>query len=299
MTRGETDGDAVVILQRALLSVGAGTFNRSTRGGQPDGEFGTETVQAVRQFQNEHGLGDGRGHANGIAGRSFWHEMDTHAPHDLGIPPLPPGAQRPETPATARPPVRPRLPTPEAMERIYRSFRDLPLGRRGKPCALPITNQCGVRMSVALMRCNIGWHYPGPHFEGNSMLHNTPDACGTEIQHTPDLFGVMNQAADFWQCQDFHLNPERRGRHQTLNDVRQHIDGRPGIILFSHMTPLGERVGVGRRNHRHIDYWNGRWIMNDLLNYNAANERSPESHNNRYRYHERSWLIRFIALDGS
>ena len=297
MTRGETDQDAVKILQRALISVGAASMNQSFQNGNPDGHFGQETIEAVRRFQTRHGQVDRLGHASGNAGRAFWEAMDAEAPADLGVPPLPPGAQRPETPGTTRAPVRPRMPTPAQMEEIYRSYRDLPRGRRGKPCARNITNQCGVRMSVALMRANIGFHYQGPHFAHNSMLHNTPQTCGLDILHTPDLFGLMNQMADFWQCQDFNLRPGRRGS-VTLDHVRQHIDGRPGIILFRYMTPLGNDVGVGQHTRRHIDYWDGRWIMNDRLNYNAANELAADSTRDRYRYHRRSWLIRFIALGG-
>ena len=49
MSRGEPDRDAVKIMQQALLSVGAATLNRSFTNGEPDGIYGTETIEALRR----------------------------------------------------------------------------------------------------------------------------------------------------------------------------------------------------------------------------------------------------------
>lgn len=291
MSRGETDAEAVRILQRALVSVGAATLNRSVRAGEADGVFGPETVAGVKRFQIAKGLTDPRGYASGIAGRAFWEAMDRSAPPDLALPSLPPGAPRPETPATLASPARPRLPTAAELMREYRRFRDLP--RRGKPCNRPIDNQCGIRMSVALMRCDIGFHYgDGPLLR---LLHDSPRACGIDIPHTADLFGLMDHIASFWPSETYSLVPGQP-RSVSLSDVIARFDRGPGIVLFREMSELSRPPAPGTETHRHIDYWDGRWVMNDLLNYNAANERRADAAVDRYRFHRRAGTIRFIPL---
>jgi peptidoglycan hydrolase-like protein with peptidoglycan-binding domain len=60
-----SSGEGVVILQQALVDLGF-TMPRSTRGGNslPDGIFGAETEQVVKQFQTGNGLT-----ADGVVGR--------------------------------------------------------------------------------------------------------------------------------------------------------------------------------------------------------------------------------------
>ena len=70
MRRGEKDSEAVRILQQALIGVGVATMRRSLRpDGSLDGLYGSETVKAVRRFQEKAGLA-AKGKGDGITGRN-------------------------------------------------------------------------------------------------------------------------------------------------------------------------------------------------------------------------------------
>ena len=138
MRRGETDAEAVRILQNALIGVGVTTMRRSVRpDGTLDGNYGGETVEAVKRFQRLVGLVDNTGHGDGMVGRKTMLELDRVAPQRpvpvvLAQEPAPtPHAETPQTTTT----TAIRLPTGATMLREYRRFRAVQ-GRR------EISNQC-------------------------------------------------------------------------------------------------------------------------------------------------------------
>ena len=294
MTRGEQNAEAVRILQRALISVGAATMRRSMADGQPDGHYGTETFQGVKRFRLMTGLADTRGQAHGSADRSFWAEMDERAPRDLA-PPINAAA---ESPTTTQAPIAPRLPTAEAMFREYRRFRDI--SWPGHPCLLRlgedqhrITHQCGIRLSVALMRCDIGFHFNHARLHG--LVHAGGESCGIDIPHCPYPERLMEHMQRFWHSEHWRTDPDRP-RHTNWQDVAEHCEMRPGIILFMNLRPFrGRAVRRGGRGD-HIDYWDGRWIMNDRLRYNADDERGFEDEGMRHRFFSHAREIKFIPL---
>jgi peptidoglycan hydrolase-like protein with peptidoglycan-binding domain len=71
LRQGES-GEAIVILQLALIDLGR-AMPRSTRNGQrlPDGIFGPETLQAVKDFQKASGLV-----VDGVVGRATLAELE-------------------------------------------------------------------------------------------------------------------------------------------------------------------------------------------------------------------------------
>ena len=65
-----SNGDAVAILQRALIDLGF-SMPKSTQSGSPDGIYGGETQATVQAFQRANGLT-----ADGIAGRDTLNRLD-------------------------------------------------------------------------------------------------------------------------------------------------------------------------------------------------------------------------------
>ena len=80
--RGERDRVAVAILQKALVDCGF-PMPRSTRpDGSMDGIFGGETEQKVKDFQEQNGLVNRGGVADGIVGRNTMTTLDRVAPQE-------------------------------------------------------------------------------------------------------------------------------------------------------------------------------------------------------------------------
>ena len=80
---GET-GEAVRILQQALIDLGFALPVSTKRYGSPDGIFGSETAGAVRQFQSRHRLA-----SDGAAGHDTLAKLDALLPTAKPLPSLP------------------------------------------------------------------------------------------------------------------------------------------------------------------------------------------------------------------
>ena len=288
MRRGEPDEAAVRLLQQALVACGAATMRRSrTPDGGFDGDYGGETHRGVERFQEMHGLTNTRGRGDGIAGRATWAKLDTATPRQASAPYVPGGAvvtsalagaraaaasaaasggtsapPPAETPATVQTPGRVSLPTPDAMLREYRRFRDV----QGKPCQRGITNQCAIRMSVALMRCDIGFHFDNPRLE---YTHRGGGSCGVDVPHNAGAQRLFDHLETLWSFTRY-----RKSRSQTASDIHDHLRGRRGIVFFKNCFT---RAGQSRKVGDHIDYWDGAHTMNDLLNYNGPGERAADA----------------------
>jgi peptidoglycan hydrolase-like protein with peptidoglycan-binding domain len=79
---GET-GEAVRLVQQALIDLGFPMPISIRRYGSPDGIYGNETAGRVREFQTKHGLSP-----DGVAGRQTLGKLDALLPNPA--PPLPP-----------------------------------------------------------------------------------------------------------------------------------------------------------------------------------------------------------------
>jgi hypothetical protein len=85
---GET-GEAVRLLQQALIDLGFPMPISVRRFGSPDGIYGHETTGRVREFQRKYGLS-----VDGVAGRNTWAKLDALLPNPASpLPPLPRGVQ--------------------------------------------------------------------------------------------------------------------------------------------------------------------------------------------------------------
>jgi hypothetical protein len=226
LRRGEPDGDAVRRIQQALIACDAATMRRSIRAdGTLDGDFGSETFRGVQRFQEMHGLVGTGCRGDGIVGRNTMRTLDEATPDEPVVTNLTPGRDRPtppaETPSTTHTTGRVSLPSPAAILREYRRFR----GVHGRPCQRPITNQCALRMSVALMRLDIGFH-----FEGSiEYTHRGGGSCGVEVPHNAGAQRLFDHMQTFWNFTRY-----RKGRNgMTANEIYRAVSGRSGVIFFN------------------------------------------------------------------
>ena len=294
MRRGEPDSAAVRILQNALIGVGVATMRRSIRpDGTLDGDYGTETVQAVRRFQRKVGLVDNTGQGDGVVGRETLRALDAEAPHRLVpvtvTPPAaaPTGAGTPtpraETPQTTVTTAI-RLPTPATMLREYQRFRDV----RGLPCGQDIRNQCAIRMSVALMRADVGFFFDRTQIRFTHSATNS--RCGTGVEHNASASRLFNYLRDIWRFQHY----DKGGPHgMSAERIEAAVSGRCGIIYFENCFRGGPGVGGD-----HIDYWDGAMTMNDRMNYNGPGEREPGDVSTARWFRNTERNVYFLALEG-
>jgi len=267
MRRGERDKEAVRILQNALIAVKASTMRRSIRpDGTLDGDYGSETVAAVARFQGAVGQAvNGSKTGDGIAGRLTWKALDERAPHR----PVP-------TSITAAPLITPRaetlqtqnrnkivLPTKSLLLREYEKFREVD----GRPCGQGKLHQCAVRMSVALMRSDIGFYFDDKKIDYTHTATNPK--CGTGTAHNMSSRRLFNYLASIWQFQRFKKSG---AGSMTWQKIRDAVSGKAGIVFFEKCFSANDPDVGGN----HIDLWDGKRVMNDRMNYNGPGEHKPE-----------------------
>jgi len=129
-----------------------------------------------------------------------------------------------------------------------------------EPCKLShITDQCAVRMSVALERSGVSLNaFPDQSRVHQARGRRTPDPrrCDLNIPHVP---GAEELAVYLKRilpgCQEF--------RGASLSQARPRISGRRGIVYFNNCF---QRRGQTGRRGDHIDLWTGNEYFNQVLN---------------------------------
>ncbi len=270
MRRGERDTDAVRLVQQALQDLGVAAMRRSRMAdGMMDGDYAGETFHAVQKFQEDNGLTTSGRAGDGIAGQNTIGLLDDMAaarnlaPRTAAVAAAAPPPT--ETPSTL-PLIAPRIPSAARLRQEYDRFVDC----RGKPCqqgghaGTGISNQCAIRMSIALGRCDIGFHMraaPGVHLIVHRAGHR---ACGghIEVAHDARAQRVFDHLRSFW-----HFTTYRITREQTGASVYNQLVKKKGIVFFDDIGQSSATAGGD-----HIDYFDGTRIMNDELNYAAPGE---------------------------
>jgi peptidoglycan hydrolase-like protein with peptidoglycan-binding domain len=262
MRRGERDGEAVRILQNALIGVGAATMRRSIRSdGILDGDYGGETVAGVGRFQAMTGQADEGRNGDGIAGRLTWQALDERAPKEpvsVSVTPTPVVTPRAETAETLGPGAI-QLPSASVLLREYRRFREV----QGLPCGQDVTNQCAVRMSVALMRADIGFYFDRTRIRYTHSASNR--RCGTGAAHNASASRLIGYLRGVWTFQRYS---KRGSGGLSADQIERTLSGRAGIIYFEDCFRRTDGTAGD-----HIDFWDGSRVMNDRLNYNGPGER--------------------------
>jgi hypothetical protein len=125
-----------------------------------------------------------------------------------------------------------------------------PCGREG------IDNQCAVRMSVALGRCNCGFDFSR---WTHGLVHDRQGACRDLPPHVTNATNLTHYLRNL----GLHFEIYRKaGRNaSTAEQIKDRIRGRKGIIYFQHC--------FGARGS-HIDFWNGKEFMNQVLRVSAG-----------------------------
>lgn len=305
MRRGDKDTDAVAILQHILLSAGMSTFRRSIKDGKLDGDYGGETIDAVKRFQGLASRSGWHCDVDGIAGQQVWTAIDAM----LGVAvPLPdfnvPLAARPasETPVTTTPAPAPTgqsdsfsLPNGDSLLAAYRQFKSWKTD--GRICKSSYSC-CAVRMSVALTMTIPGFSMTtlDPEASKNHKAGN----CGIDYDHMNNAARLSDHIKRIEKPMVFRLTSAK-----SRTDALHKMKGVKGIVYFADCfnrkqgtNADGTPKKVTRGNH--IDYWDGTWIMNDRMRFNTREEERDveDSAGNSYRWIEKKTqdFIRFWPL---
>ena len=299
MRRGERDTAAVALLQQALRDLRIASMRRSVNAdGTFDGDYARETFEAVRKFQEDNGMTNRRGHGDGIVGRNTLGALDVMAAAQGLTPatPLPPASVTPAVETQSTLPVgNPRIPSAARLRQEYGRFVD----SGGLPCnatrstesggTTNITNQCAIRLSIALGRADIGFHMraaPGVTL----FVHRAGSQnCGghIEVPHDARAQRLYNHISSFWNFTTYRINERQSGA-----DVYNRVNGMPGIVFFDDLRGSTATATAGGD---HIDYFDGTRIMNDELNYSAPGE--PRGRNANTTFVDTQTAIYFLRIN--
>ena len=289
MRRGERDREAVRILQNAMIAMEASPMKRSTLSdGTLDGDYGGETVAAVARFQAMYGMiVPGTRSGDGVAGQATWRKLNEVVP----LIPV-------KTSITRTPVVTPRaeteksvgnnsvkLPKGSDLLKQYESFVSL----KGKPCRQNIEHQCAVRMSVALMRSDIGLTLPPSKID--HMHSGKHPRCKLDVPHQARSKRLFDYLKTVWAFQRF----KRTGRgSMTGKQIEDAVRGKHGIVFFTKCFNKEKKVkNVGGD---HIDYWDGSCVMNDRFDYNAGDEGKPDLNAKSSRWFRNAEDVYFLQI---
>ncbi len=126
------------------------------------------------------------------------------------------------------------------------------------PCKAGVTNQCAVRMSIALCRCGFGMDA----FSPQARVHRGRRACGPTMPHVLGAGELASYLRSLWGAPTLY-------RGATLADARAGVLGRKGVIYFNNCF---SREDDGPRVGDHIDLWTGDRYYNDVIHVPAGGD---------------------------
>lgn len=294
MRRGERDAEAVALLQQALHDLDIASMRRSVNAdGTYDGDYGGETFEAVRKFQEDNGLTHNGRHGDGIVGERTLDFLDgLAAMHGLvPVVALSPSRVSPavETQSTLAV-TNPKIPSAARLRHEYGKFTSC----GGAPCQNTnssgrIINQCAIRLSIALGRADIGFHMraaPGVRL----IVHAANNRhCGghIEVPHDARAQRLYDHLSSFWRFTSYRISRQFSGA-----DVYNSVSGKPGIVFFDDLRGSSSNAAAGGD---HIDFFDGTRIMNDEMNYAAPGE--PRGRNANTTFAATRTAIYFLAIN--
>jgi hypothetical protein len=149
-------------------------------------------------------------------------------------------------------------PSYQLMKMAYEDYRV-----DSAPCKAGVTNQCAVRMSVALHRCG----FDIDNFDPARRVHRGRSRCQLSVPHVLGANELARHLASQWG------EPERYTRNAAHNaaDV---LHSRTGVIYFNNCF---QRAGQSSRRGDHIDLWNGTTYYNTIIHVGAGGDASAST----------------------
>ncbi len=124
------------------------------------------------------------------------------------------------------------------------------------PCKAGVTNQCAVRMSVALKRCG----FDLAAFRNQKRIHRNRRSCNLTVPHVLGAKELADYLSQSWGA------PERFGG-DAVNSAPFVLNGRKGVIYFDNCFV---RSGSTKKTGDHIDLWTGETYYNEVIKVSAG-----------------------------
>ncbi len=164
-------------------------------------------------------------------------------------------------------------PSYQIMEMAYEDYKV-----DSAPCKAGVTNQCAVRMSVALERSGFSLNA----FDPARRVHRGRSRCLLSIQHVLGANELARYLKTIWG------EPEKfRGR--SKNTAKESLAGRQGVIYFNNCF---RRAGQASKRGDHIDLWSGKKYYNQIIRVGAGGDADSEA-----RLFGRSDTVWFFPLN--
>jgi hypothetical protein len=146
------------------------------------------------------------------------------------------------------------------MQRAYDAYR-----ANSRPCQRGATNQCAVRMSIALGRSGFGLE----SFSPRNRVHSGNGACQTDgmshVLGAEELAKFLERALSA----PTKIRPQRAGG--GCAHAFSQIQGQTGILYFNNcFTRAGSAAQVGD----HIDLFTGQQYYNQIIHPRAGGDES-------------------------
>lgn len=124
------------------------------------------------------------------------------------------------------------------------------------PCKAGVTNQCAVRMSVALKRCG----FDLGAFKNQKRIHKSRRSCSLSVPHVLGARELAQYLSQMWGV------PERF-KGKAVNSAPDVLKGRKGVIYFDNCFI---RKGSTKKTGDHIDLWTGETYYNEVIKVSAG-----------------------------
>ena len=140
---------------------------------------------------------------------------------------------------------------------MARAYQDYTID--SAPCKAGVTNQCAVRMSVAIERCGFSLSA----FDPQRRVHRGRNRCQLEVAHVLGANELARYLARMWG------QPEKF-RGAAGHDAADTLSGRKGVIYFNNC--FKRRRTDTRRKGDHIDLWTGSQYYNQIIHVGAGGD---------------------------
>ncbi len=140
------------------------------------------------------------------------------------------------------------------MQRAYEDYRI-----DSAPCKGGVTNQCAVRMSVALERCGFSLSA----FTPPNRVHRGRRSCAMDVPHVLGANELARYLERLWG------GPERF-RGEAGHKAATSLNNRHGIIYFNNCFRRNSTDTTMRGDH--IDLWNGSQYYNQIIHVGAGGD---------------------------